>query len=58
MQYYSESREKNLLRLKNTLEDFREKPQGVLSIPWLADIPAGQQWLVIFTYLLCLVMKV
>ncbi|VDO64712.1 unnamed protein product [Schistosoma curassoni] len=44
MQYYSESREKNLLRLKNTLEDFREKPQGVLSIPWLADIPAGQQW--------------
>ncbi|CAH8571385.1 unnamed protein product [Schistosoma mattheei] len=44
MQYYGESREKNLLTLKNTLKDFREKPQGVLSMPWLADIPTGQQW--------------
>ena len=58
MQYYGESREKNLLTLQSTIKDFREKPQGVLSVPWLANMSAGQQWLVMFIYLLCLVMKV
>ncbi|CAH8614178.1 unnamed protein product [Schistosoma rodhaini] len=44
MQYYDESREKNLLTLQSTIKDFREKPQGVLSVPWLANMSAGQQW--------------